>query len=76
MPLVQIGIQALRAPDGTFLPSTPIYAEVPEVTSEGLTPTEDEMISDIAKIFAKKFKQYKDSMKTAPTVGKVPDKKV
>lgn len=65
MPYVQIGVTALRAPDGTFLPSTPIYAEVPEVTREGLTPTESGMIDDIAKIFAKKYKQYMDGVKDA-----------
>jgi hypothetical protein len=58
MPFVQVGITALRAPDGTFLPSTPIYAEVPEVSPEGLTPTENDTIDDIAQIFAEKFKQY------------------
>lgn len=65
MPFVQIGITALRAPDGTFLPSTPIYAEVPEVTREGLAPVESETIDDIAQIFAEKFKQYIDGAKDA-----------
>ena len=65
MPFVQVGITALRAPDGTFLPSTPIYAEVPEVTREGLAPVEDKTVDDIAHVFAEKFKQYIDGVKAA-----------
>lgn len=65
MTFVQIGVTALRAPDGTFLPSTPIYAEVPFATNEGITPTENDTIDDIAQILAEKFKQYIDKTKAA-----------
>lgn len=61
MPYVQIGVQALRAPDGSFLPSTPIYTEVPEVNEAGITPTTDRCYRDIVKYFAKKFAAEQDA---------------
>lgn len=70
MPFVQIGITALRAPDGSFLPSTPIYAEVPEVTAEGLAPQEDKAIDSLALLLAEKFKQYKSAVAAAERRGK------
>ena len=40
MALVQVGIIALRAPDGSFLPSTPIYKDLP-VNERGRTAQEE-----------------------------------
>lgn len=65
MAFVQIGITALRAPDGTFLPSVPIYAEVPKATDEGLAPVEDKTVGELSRIFAGKFKQYIDGVNAA-----------
>ena len=36
MALVKVGIIALRAPDGSFLPATPIYKDLP-VNERGRT---------------------------------------
>lgn len=60
MPLVQVGIMALRSPTGEFMPATPIYKEVERVTADGLAPQEDKTITDITKLLAEKFRQYKD----------------
>ena len=35
--LVQVGVTALRAPDGSFLPSVPMYIIVPEETINART---------------------------------------
>ena len=45
--LVQIGQTALRAPDGSFLPAQPLYIIV-----------EEQLMTDVSGIFAKKFAQY------------------
>ena len=51
---IQIGVIAARAPDGTFLPSQPIYTRrTPE-----LEKAEVESLRPVAKIFAEKFAQY------------------
>lgn len=60
MPFVQVGIMALRSPTGEFMPATPIYKEVERVTPDGLTPQEGKNITEISKVLAEKFKQYKD----------------
>ena len=59
MALVQVGIIALRAPDGTFLPATPIYRDLP-VNERGRTEQEEKATQEISKIFAQKFKEYID----------------
>lgn len=74
MPFVQVGITAARAPDGSFLPSVPIYAEVPEVTKEGLAPAEDKALDDISRIFAEKFRQYKTKVAAAQKTPPSSDK--
>lgn len=63
MPMVQVGVMALRSPDGQFLPSTPIYKEVPQVNERGNTPTGEKALVDVSKLFADKFKQYKNGVK-------------
>jgi len=62
MAFIQIGLTALRAPDGTFLPSTPLYAEVSRVNDKGLAPVEEKTIGELSRIFAGKFKQYIDDV--------------
>lgn len=58
MPMVQVGVTALRAPDGNFLPSTPIYAEVPKVNERGNTCAGEKALNDVSKFFSEKLKQY------------------
>jgi len=58
---VQIGITALRAPDGAFLPSVPLYIKVPDCDigkDTGLSHGERGLCTDIADIFADKFAAY------------------
>lgn len=57
---VQIGVTALRAPDGSFLPSVPLYikAEAEEVSPAGKYIGNEPALQDVADIFADKFKQY------------------
>lgn len=59
MALVQVGIVALRSPDGKFLPATPIYKELP-VNERGHTDQEEKCNDEIAKVLARKYKAYLD----------------
>lgn len=64
--LVCVGSTALRAPDGAFLPSVPLYIKVDESAVDlktGLTPGEAELQDDIAAVLAPMFKQYMDGVK-------------
>ena len=60
--LVQIGQTALRAPDGSFLPAQPLYiivaAEPDEPQDKPFSAGEEELLTDVSGIFAKKFAQY------------------
>lgn len=57
--LVQIGQTALRAPDGSFLPSRPLYIVVEAAEADSAAPTgAADPLTDIAGIFADKFAQY------------------
>lgn len=60
MALVKIGVTALRGPDGNFLPSVPLYADIPdkEIQPSGMTKTEEKNMQDITSIFYEKFKTY------------------
>lgn len=61
----QIGVTALRGPDGSFLQAVPLYVEsdrledlrTPGATAAGL--------DDITEIFSAKFKQYIDGKRAA-----------
>lgn len=59
MALVQVGIMALRSPNGEFLPATPIYKELP-VNERGRTAQEEKATAEISSLLAGKFKQYID----------------
>lgn len=51
---IQIGVMAARAPDGSFLPSVPIYTRrTPEAEA-----IEEAALRPVAKIFAEKFGEY------------------
>lgn len=56
---VQVGVMALRNPDGTFQPSTPIYKEV---TDEDRAAAE-RTLRDVADIFAEKYYKIKQAHK-------------
>lgn len=51
---IQVGETALRAPDGSFLPSVPLYVKAEDVGEEA----EERLIYDIGKLFAAKMKDY------------------
>lgn len=59
---VQIGVTALRAPNGEFLPSVPLFIRAEDAgeinPTTGHTVAEDLAFDDIAKEFAKTFGQY------------------
>lgn len=56
---MQVGVMALRNPDGTFQPSTPIYEEVDE---RDLAVAE-QTFKDVAAIFAEKLYKIKTAHK-------------
>lgn len=50
---IQIGVTSLRAPTGEFLPAVPLYIKTTEATTKnGLTPSEEAMLRDVASVFA------------------------
>ena len=63
--IIQIGTMALRAPDGSFLPSQPIYREVTVPDEEENTDKPDVGEFDdfdlymISEMFYKKYKAFK-----------------
>lgn len=64
--LVQIGVTALRGPDGKPLPSVPMYIIVPGEAvnrDSGMTDAEEALCTDIAGIMAGKFAQYVEGVK-------------
>jgi hypothetical protein len=64
---IQIGVTALRSPSGEFLPSIPLYIKAEDAGEinphTGRTVAEDAALGDVAKVFADKFKQYKEGTK-------------
>ena len=54
---VQVGITAMREPNGERLPSVPMYIEVDSLTKTGLTDLENEAAANIAGFFATKRKE-------------------
>lgn len=66
MALVQVGIMALRSPNGDFLPATPIYKKLP-VNERGRTAQEEKATAEISSLLAGKFKQYIDGCRAAGT---------
>ena len=55
MARIQIGSAARRRPDGTFLPSRPIYRDAAD---EEAAAAHDDAARQAAKIFAAKFRAY------------------
>lgn len=73
--LVCVGATAMRAPDGSFLPSAPLYVKVSESevnSNTGLSKGEEELMTDIGGVLAQKFKQYVDGIKELEQSGKEP----
>lgn len=64
MALIQVGVTATRNPDGSFNPSVPIYAEVPdvEIRRDGFTHREAEAMDDFASRMAQLFHEYHKSV--------------
>lgn len=60
MRLVQIGVQSLRGPDGKFLPSEPIYRELPDDEAKKAAAHEEKMLDEGASDIAKAMKRYKE----------------
>ncbi|MBS6562009.1 MAG: hypothetical protein KH328_01515 [Staphylococcus sp.] len=58
---VQVGVTALRGPDGTYLPSVKLYVEVPDNKDEN--KMENNMVTDFAGLSAKKYREYVEQVK-------------
>lgn len=60
MALVRVGTTALRDPDGNFLPSVPLYADLQdnEVEESRLTKTAEKSCDEFLKIFGVKINKY------------------
>ena len=61
MKLIQIGVTSLRGPDGKFLPSKPVYAEVHENEIKKTVNREHRMIDSGASVIAKAIKKYRET---------------
>ena len=62
---VQIGVTAMRSPDGTFLPSVPLYVKVPaeDGTPCGEHAGDNPEIQDVSGVFANKYRQYVEAQR-------------
>lgn len=60
MRLVQIGLQSLRGPDGSFLPSEPIYRDMTDDEAKKAAAREEKMLNEVASDIAKAMKRYKE----------------
>lgn len=72
--LVQIGVTATRAPDGTPNPSVPMYIIVSEKQvneTSGLTSGEESACCDIAGLMASNFARYMRGAQAAERQRKV-----
>jgi hypothetical protein len=64
MPYMQVGIKALRAPNGDFLPAVPIFKEIPdsEIKKSGLTAEEERSADWACKVIYKLYAEHKRSL--------------
>lgn len=69
---VQIGVTALRSPDGSFLPSVPLYVKVPaeDVSPGGEYIGSEPVLQDVAEVFADKYRQYIKAQRAVNTARK------
>ena len=58
---IQIGVTALRGPDGGFLQTVPLYIKA----EDGAEEAEERLIQDIGHLFALRMKAYVDGCKGA-----------
>lgn len=59
---IQIGMTALREPGtGEFLPEVPLYVRADDLAEE----TEEQLISDFAKLMALKMRSYQEGCRKA-----------
>ena len=67
MALKQVGTMAMRNANGDFLPSVPLYADIPDkyIEPSGLTKLEEKNCNEVIDMLAGKFKQYMDGCKKA-----------
>ena len=54
---VQVGVTAMREPNGDHLPSVPLYIEVTQLTKAGFTKWESDGLANIAGFFIRKLKE-------------------
>lgn len=56
--IIQVGVTATRAPDGTFDESTPIYRKVPQVNEgSNLTQVQEDSMHDLIQSLCERYKQ-------------------
>lgn len=58
--LVLIGAMSLRAPDGSFLPSQPVYDEMTDDEAKKAAAREEKMLDEGASDIARAMKRYKE----------------
>lgn len=58
---IQVGVTALRRPDGGFLPAVPLYIKA----EDGAEEAEEALIDDIGHLLALRMKAYVDGCKAA-----------
>jgi hypothetical protein len=67
---IQVGVTALRGPDGNFLPSVPLYIRAtPEAKA-----AEEALIGDIASVLAERMKTYVEGNRKAEAKKKAAKK--
>ena len=64
--LVEVGSRAMRNPDGSFQPATPLYIIVPADTvsaKSGLTKEEENLLENVGSVIADDLRQYMEAEK-------------
>jgi len=52
---VQVGVTALRTPNGKHYPAVPLFVEVDKLNASGLAPCEEKMLTDFAGFAIEKY---------------------
>lgn len=61
---IQVGVTAMRGPDGKFLPAVPLYIKA----EDGAEEAEEKLISDIGHLLALRMKAYIDGCNRAGVI--------
>lgn len=54
---IQVGVTALRTPNGRHYPAIPLYVEADKLNASGLAPCEEKRLTNFAGFLSEKYAQ-------------------